>query len=552
MALTVQDIFDLQMVLATAAAKLTKEAEKEELKAQIEFYQVQKAQLIIMNAEQRVSLLAPKIARVEQIIGELGDAASLLIPIAEFREKAGVLRENLTSGGGQQPTPPAPQPPSPQPPAAHPPAPQPPAPAPPPLSAEAINPEKRDADLDHLHPVVRRKVVAVQKKLDQENIPMRVFEAFRAPERQAFLYAKGRTAPGKKVTNAEPWESYHQYGVAADFVRFENGGWNWNNSTPAQKQQWDRFHEIARGEGLEPLNFEKPHVQLVGTSFAELLGGDYPDGGDDKWAANLTAAINRWPGSRKPPVPELGARPPMPVIAVTNTETVSTSSWVSRFGGDAWRYDASGVYTAAPDGSLKLWRTAGTPITVQEILSLYGAEIMAAAAKHTVPPALIVMTIATETGIYRMDKFTGPRTFRWEAGYKVNATGDPAIDGKEKGDYSAGPMQVLSDTARWMNGVRSLGYDGAKVFRFYKNKPAKPPEDLGLYDPATCIDAGTSYIRHNMPVTGDNPLLVAAVYNAGSLRPSPDNHWRIHSFGNHIDRAAEWYGDACAVLKELV
>ena len=87
MALTVQDIFDLQMVLATAAAKLTKEAEKEELKAQIEFYQVQKAQLIIMNAEQRVSLLAPKIARVEQIIGELGDAASLLIPIAEFRDR---------------------------------------------------------------------------------------------------------------------------------------------------------------------------------------------------------------------------------------------------------------------------------------------------------------------------------------------------------------------------------------------------------------------------------------------------------------------------------
>lgn len=230
------------------------------------------------------------------------------------------------------------------------------------------------------------------------------------------------------------------------------------------------------------------------------------------------------------------------------TLAVESSDWVSMFGGDAWRYDRSGVYTMGPNGKPKLWRTSGSPLTVSEIVSRFGAEIANASNKHQVPPSLIVMTIATEAAAYRIDGFSGPKTFRWEQGYTLNATGDPAIDGKEKGDYSAGPMQVLSDTARWMNDIRSLGYDAKTVFNFYKNKPAKAPESLGLYDPAICIDVGTAYIRHNMTITGDNPLLVAAAYNAGSLRPSSENHWRIHSHGNHIDRAAEWYGDACAVL----
>lgn len=161
---------------------------------------------------------------------------------------------------------------------------------------------------------------------------------------------------------------------------------------------------------------------------------------------------------------------------------------------------------------------------------------------------MIVMTIATEAGQYRKDGFTGPETFRWEQGVTLTTTGDPDIDGKEKGDYSAGPMQVLSNTARWMNNVHSLGYNNAKDLQWFKNRPAKDPAKLGLYDGGICIDVGTAYIAHNAAQTGFDPILVAAAYNAGSLRPSSGNHWRIHCHGNHLDRAAEWYGDACAVL----
>ncbi|WP_417671975.1 D-alanyl-D-alanine carboxypeptidase family protein [Roseibium sp.] len=557
MPLTVQDIFELQMALATAAAKLTNPAEKAELQAQIEFYQLEKARLTLLNAEERIALLAARISRVEEIIGELADGASLLIPVAEFREKAGVPRQTFPAAPASpaapvspvQPTPPAP---SVQPSPGSPPTPGQPAPpatpSPPVAAAPPVNPEKRDTDLAHLHPLVRQKVEKIQKELDKANIPMRVFEAYRSPERQAFLYAKGRTSSGPKVTNAGPWQSYHQYGMAADFVRFENGRWNWNDSTPQQQKEWDRFHDIARAAGLEPLTWERPHVQLIGTSFANLLNGDFPEEGDDSWASNLSDAILRWPGSKKPPLPQAAPRPPMPAIPASTSHKVSAGDWGTPFDGDAWRYDASGVYTMEPNGTQKLWRTAGAPTTIQEILSHYAGPAMAASERHEVPPALILMTIATETAAFRLQKFTGPKTFRWEAHCKVNATGDPAIDGKEKGDYSAGPMQVLADTARWINTVRDLGHDTATAFKFFKNKPAKAPASLGLYDPVVCIDVGTAYIRHNMGVTGDNPLLVAAVYNAGSLRPSAANRWRIHCHGNHIDRAAEWYGDACAVL----
>ena len=96
---------------------------------------------------------------------------------------------------------------------------------------------KRTAEMAFLHPEVRRKVKAVQKKLDNAGIPMKTFETFRTPHRQANLYAQGRTKPGRRVSNAGPWKSYHQYGLAADFVRFENGKWNWDTDTAQNRAE---------------------------------------------------------------------------------------------------------------------------------------------------------------------------------------------------------------------------------------------------------------------------------------------------------------------------
>ena len=133
---------------------------------------------------------------------------------------------------------------------------------------------------------------------------------FRFPERQADLFAQGRTKPGKIVTYAQPWYSYHQYGLAVDFVLFEKGEWSWSDSTAEKKEWWKRLHELGKEYGLSPLDFETPHLQIAGTSSNALSQGHFPDGGDDQWAEHLTAVIKGWGGSPSaPPTPNVPSRP---------------------------------------------------------------------------------------------------------------------------------------------------------------------------------------------------------------------------------------------------
>ncbi|NKM06061.1 hypothetical protein GFM29_19955 [Rhizobium leguminosarum bv. viciae] len=168
----------------------------------------------------------------------------------------------------------------------------------------------RQQDLSVLHPIIRENVRLVLTQLDQEKLPFKVFEAFRTPERQRYLYRQGREIPGDKVTNAEAWESYHQYGLAADFVLFINGKWSWEDKRQYAKM-WQRLHDIGRQHGLEPLSWESPHLQYAGTTIEQLQAGDYPPGGDEQWAEHVAAAIAGWEGVQKaPPIPARAALRP--------------------------------------------------------------------------------------------------------------------------------------------------------------------------------------------------------------------------------------------------
>ena len=164
-----------------------------------------------------------------------------------------------------------------------------------------VNAHSRNNDMQLLHPVVREAVAKVQAVLDAESIPLKVFEAFRFPERQADLYAQGRTKPGGIVTHAEPWRSYLQYGLAVDFVIYEQGQWSWDTSG-AKAKWWSRMHELGKQNGLAPLDFETPHLQLAGTSSNALYHGVYPAGGNDIWSETLAAVIAGWRGSPGAPL----------------------------------------------------------------------------------------------------------------------------------------------------------------------------------------------------------------------------------------------------------
>lgn len=87
---------------------------------------------------------------------------------------------------------------------------------------------------------------------------LNLFEGLRSPQRQAYLYEQGRTSPGKIVTKARPWRSWHQYGVAVDLVYKKDGVWTWDGN-------YDKPAAILREYGFEWLYpFERVHFQITG------------------------------------------------------------------------------------------------------------------------------------------------------------------------------------------------------------------------------------------------------------------------------------------------
>jgi peptidoglycan LD-endopeptidase CwlK len=177
------------------------------------------------------------------------------------------------------------------------------------MLVDLTNPIARNTDLALLHPAIRLAINKVLKSLEAEKIPLFVFEAWRSPARQHYLYAQGRTTSGPIVTYQDAWGSYHQYGLAVDLVFGGPGKWTWKEP---KKGMWGRMHDIGRENGLMPLSFEVPHLQLAGTSSHALYEGKYPDGGDEAWAGNLAMAISAWTGTPKPPpFPPVIDRPPI-------------------------------------------------------------------------------------------------------------------------------------------------------------------------------------------------------------------------------------------------
>lgn len=119
------------------------------------------------------------------------------------------------------------------------------------------------ADLDHrfAERLKRLQAAALAAKL-----PLKLIITIRSIVEQNGLYAKGRTAPGPKVTNAKGGYSWHNFGLAGD--------WWGPTMTPAQ---WQKFGHLARVEGLTwggdwPTLRDYGHVEYrpPGTSLAQL------------------------------------------------------------------------------------------------------------------------------------------------------------------------------------------------------------------------------------------------------------------------------------------
>ena len=112
-----------------------------------------------------------------------------------------------------------------------------------------------------LNDVLKSKADRLIDAAGLEGIDVRIISTVRSMDKQAKLYAQGRTTKGGIVTNAPPGMSYHNYGWAVDVCIYKDGKPDWSS------KYWDRIGEIGIEQGLIwggnwTRLVDKPHFQL--------------------------------------------------------------------------------------------------------------------------------------------------------------------------------------------------------------------------------------------------------------------------------------------------
>jgi peptidoglycan L-alanyl-D-glutamate endopeptidase CwlK len=136
----------------------------------------------------------------------------------------------------------------------------------------------------HLHPTVAQKAWEAIYEAWQQGIYVLITQGYRSIAEQDALYAKGRTTPGPKVTNAKGGESYHNFGLAVDFClmtkdgKVTEDGYSWDDTCA----DWKKVVQIFKAKGFkwggDFKSFkDTPHFEMTfGFSTAQLQAGKRP------------------------------------------------------------------------------------------------------------------------------------------------------------------------------------------------------------------------------------------------------------------------------------
>ncbi len=136
--------------------------------------------------------------------------------------------------------------------------------------ADAVSPvdDRSEKVIATLLPPLRPIARALVQKAASAGITIRVISGLRSYEEQAALYAQGRTAPGKKVTNARAGYSNHNFGIAFDVGVFEG------NKYLPESPKYKAVGALGMDLGLEwggnwKTIVDQPHFQLRPTWAAD-------------------------------------------------------------------------------------------------------------------------------------------------------------------------------------------------------------------------------------------------------------------------------------------
>lgn len=132
-----------------------------------------------------------------------------------------------------------------------------------------------------LHPAVRQEAGRIYADICSAmpaGVVCRFTHTLRTNAEQDALYAQGRTKPGPVVTYAKAGESYHNYGLAIDFVLIVNGKVSWTVD-----KNWMAVIAIFESYGWKSGHYwekkDSPHVEKTfGKKVAQLAAAkqQYP------------------------------------------------------------------------------------------------------------------------------------------------------------------------------------------------------------------------------------------------------------------------------------
>ena len=139
---------------------------------------------------------------------------------------------------------------------------------PPELAIEPVD-NRSEANIATLLPQVQPIARALVQKGAANGITVKVISALRTFAEQDALFARGRTAPGTKVTNARGGFSNHNFGIAFDVGVFEG------SSYLPESPKYKAVGVLGMELGLEwggnwKTIVDQPHFQLRPTWAADL------------------------------------------------------------------------------------------------------------------------------------------------------------------------------------------------------------------------------------------------------------------------------------------
>lgn len=122
--------------------------------------------------------------------------------------------------------------------------------------------------LDDLHPLVEYKATRLLGLAAEAGIDLLITSTYRDHESQDALYARGRTSPGPRVTNAAGGQSFHNHRIAFDVVPLRHGKPVWGTKGD-DLLLWQNIGRLGELIGLEWGGRWKtfkdfPHFQYTG------------------------------------------------------------------------------------------------------------------------------------------------------------------------------------------------------------------------------------------------------------------------------------------------